>query len=63
MYVMMFGLAAIMIFFIAAIVAGTILGTALALASLVQYLRGTRHTSAGAAAVAPAERTVAEGAL
>jgi len=42
------GLAAVMIFFIATIAAGIIVGTFLALADLVAWVRGTRHAAAPA---------------
>jgi len=50
-----FGLAADMIFFIATIAAGIIVGTFLALADLVAWVRGTRH-----AAAAPADQASAD---
>jgi hypothetical protein len=42
---MMYGLAAVMIFFIATITAGIILGTLLMLASLVHNVRGARRVT------------------
>ena len=49
------GLAAVMIFFVATIVAGIIVGTSLALADLVTWVRGARQAATAPADQAPAD--------
>lgn len=58
-----FGLAGIMIFFIATIVAGILLGAFIAVASLVHSLRPSEDVTKLGAAPTTAEPTVARGAL
>ena len=58
---MMFGLAAVMIIFIATITAGIILGTGLWIASLVQSLRPAVRAASHSSSHASAARVPAEG--